>query len=116
MDFSSLSQNPLQFYNNSEERLYRVAGSACRVVKSTRRAEAVLEQQDSDISDDQLTILQQIVTVGVKVQEAACDWVSINSHPSVNFHESYMNNVCYLLLADERHVWRCCKGEWHVCS
>lgn len=80
MNISSLNQQVLELYN-SEKELYGLAGSVCHVVEATKRAEKaeeLLEQPDSvELSSDHLTILKQIVTVGEKVQETACNWMNV---------------------------------------
>lgn len=80
MNISSLNQHVLDLYE-SEETLYRLAGSLCRVVEATERAmkaKEQLEQPDSmNITNTHLTILRQMVTVGEKVQETACDWMNV---------------------------------------
>lgn len=73
----NISSQVLEIYD-SEETLYRLAGSVCRVVEAAKRAKRAEEQPDStELSSDHLTILKQIVTVGEKVQETACDWMNV---------------------------------------
>ena len=75
VDFTDNELNQsLALYTESE--LYRVAGSVCRVVAATWRAEGVLERPEHvELTDEQLAKLRLMVVVGDKVQETACTWV-----------------------------------------
>ena len=80
VDFSGDLGQSLQLYNESE--LYRVAGSVCRVLGASRRSERLFNGQPQllHLSQSQLDSLEIMVTVGNKVQETSCAWVSQQLH------------------------------------
>ena len=86
VDFSDGLSQSVELYSESE--LYRVAGSVCRVVEATRRAERVMESPQSllELSKDQLAALQLMVTVGVVVQDTACAWVRNSTTITIELH------------------------------